>query len=95
MQHNRIRNPNQQRQPVGYLQAWPKIWTLDNQEQIQQVARVGLVPGTARLQVRRTDHLATLPPPSQENSNRNTGLLILAMFAFPKKVMEKTVNGSI
>ena len=30
--------------------------------QIQLVARAGLEPGTAGLQVRRTDHLATLPP---------------------------------
>ena len=30
--------------------------------QIQQVARVGLEPGTAELQVRLTDYLATLPP---------------------------------
>ena len=30
--------------------------------QIQQVARVGLEPGTAELQVRLADYLATLPP---------------------------------
>ena len=58
------------------------------------MARVGLEPGTARLRVRGPDRLAMLPPPSQENSNRNTGLVILVMFAFPKKVMEKDVNGS-
>ena len=50
------------RQPVGYLQARPKIWTLDGREQIQQVARAGLEPETAGLRVRRADHLATLPP---------------------------------
>ena len=49
-------------QPVGYLKAWPRIWTRDDREQVQQVARAGLEPGTAGLQVRRADHLATLPP---------------------------------
>ena len=33
-------------QPVGYLQAWLRIWTWDNREQIQQVARAELEPGT-------------------------------------------------
>jgi len=33
----------------------------DNQEQIQQVARVGLETGTVRLLVRHGDHSATLP----------------------------------
>ena len=52
MQHNRIENPNWQ-EATGYLQAWPMIWTQDNQEQIQQVARAGLKPGTTGLQVPR------------------------------------------
>ena len=34
----------------------------DDREQIQQVARAGLEPGTAGLRVRRADHLATVPP---------------------------------
>ena len=42
MQLNRIKNPNWQ--PVAYLQAWPRIWTRDGREQIQQVARAGWVP---------------------------------------------------
>ena len=50
------------RQPVGYLQAWPRIWTLDDQEQIQQAARAELKHGAARLRVRHADHSATLPP---------------------------------
>ena len=54
--------PTGRRQPVGYLQVWPRIWTQNNREQIQQVARVGLEPGTAGLWVRRADHSATLPP---------------------------------
>ena len=29
-------------QPVGYLKAWPRIWTRDDREQIQQMARAGL-----------------------------------------------------
>ena len=41
---------------------WPRIWTQNNQEQIQQVARVGLKPGTTGLWVRRADHMATPPP---------------------------------
>ena len=32
-------------QPVGYLQAWPRISTRDDRQQIQQVARAGLEPG--------------------------------------------------
>ena len=39
-----------------------KIWTRDNQEQIQQVARVGLESGTAALRVWCGDHSARLPP---------------------------------
>ena len=41
---------------------WPRISTWDHQEQIQQVARAGLKPGTAGLQVWLADHSATLPP---------------------------------
>ena len=47
-------------QPVGYLQAWPRISTRDDREQIQQVARAGLEPGTAGLRVRSPDHIDTL-----------------------------------
>ena len=32
-------------QTVGYLQGWPRIWTRDDWEQIQQVARAGLLLG--------------------------------------------------
>ena len=42
-----------------------------------------------------SEALTVWPCCSQENSNRNTVLVILAMFAFPKKVMEKAVNGLI
>ena len=64
IEHNRIqKNPNWlEAAPVGYLQAWPRIWTWDEQEQIQQLARAGLEPGTAGLRVRRADNSATLPP---------------------------------
>ena len=64
IEHNRIqKNPNWlEAAPVGYLQAWPRIWTRDDREQIQQVARAGLEPGTAGLRVRRADNSATLPP---------------------------------
>ena len=59
-----LKKPTGRRQPVGYLQAWPRIWTRDDGEQIQQVARVGFEPETAGLRVRRADHsrAATLPP---------------------------------
>ena len=50
------------RQPVGYLQACLKIWTRDDREHIQQVARAGLKHGTAGLRVQRGDLSATLPP---------------------------------
>ena len=38
-----------------------RIWTRDDREQIQQVARAGLETGTAWLRVLRADHSATLP----------------------------------
>ena len=43
IEHNRFqKNPNWLKTvPVGYLQAWPRIWTQDDREQIQQVARAG------------------------------------------------------
>ena len=47
------------RQPVGYLQAWRRIRTREDREQILQVARAGLEPGTAGLRVRCADHSAT------------------------------------
>lgn len=61
--HNRfLKNPTGSRQSDGYLQAWARIWTRDNQEQIKQVAKSGLEPWTAGLRVRPADHSATLPP---------------------------------
>ena len=57
-----LKTPTGRRQPVGYLQAWPRIWTRDDREQIQKVARAEHEPGTAGLRVQRADHLATLPP---------------------------------
>ena len=62
IKHNTIKNPTVRRQPFGYLQAWLRIWTLDDWEQIQQVARVGLKLRAAALQVWRADHSAMLPP---------------------------------
>ena len=46
----------------GLRLTWLRIWTWDEQEQIQQLARVGLEHGTTGLQVWRADHSATLPP---------------------------------
>ena len=64
IEYNRIqKNCNwQEAAPVGYLQAWPRIWTQDDREQIKQVARAGIEPGTAGLRVRHADNSATLPP---------------------------------
>ena len=64
------------RQPVGYLQAWPRIWTRDDREQIQQVARAGLERGTTGLRVPRADHSATLPP--YFFSSNNAKLVVFA-----------------
>ena len=63
-----LKTPTGRRQLVGYLQVWPRIWTRNNWEQIQQVARAGLEPGNAGLQVRCTDHLAMLPPILQQHT---------------------------
>ena len=60
IKQNRIKNPNWQEQPVGYLQAWPGIWTWKYREEFQQVARVRLQPGTAGLRKQRDGRLATL-----------------------------------
>ena len=64
IEHNRIQKNCdwQEAAPVGYLQAWPRIWTQDDREQIKQVARAGIEPGTAGLRVRHADNSATLPP---------------------------------
>ena len=45
--------PTGRRQPVGYLQVWSRIWTRDDQEQIQQVARARLELRAVGLRVRR------------------------------------------
>ena len=42
------------------LTSWPRISTQDHREQIQQVARAGLEPRTAQLQVQPANHLAAL-----------------------------------
>ena len=60
----RLKTPTSKRQPVGYFQAWPRIWTRDDWEQIQLAVRAVLKPGTARLRVWSSDRSATLPPPS-------------------------------
>ena len=54
-----IKTPTGRRQPGGYLQVWPRIWTQDDREQIQQVARAGLEPGNTGLWVQHADHSAT------------------------------------
>ena len=49
IEHNRNKKKTWRRQPVGYLQAWLGIWTRDDQEQILQVAKVGLEPRDWRI----------------------------------------------
>ena len=49
IEHDRNKKKPWRRQPVGYLQAWLRIWTRDDQEQIQQVVKVGLEPQDCRI----------------------------------------------
>ena len=37
--------------PAGYLQAWSRIWTRDNREQIQLAVRTGLELKASEMQV--------------------------------------------
>ena len=46
---------------VGYLQDLPRIWTWEDRELVQQVARARLEPQLTRLWVQCSDHMATLP----------------------------------
>ena len=55
--------------PVGYLQAWSRIWTRDYGKQIQPAVRVGLELGASELQVQRSHHSATLSPLNKLESN--------------------------
>ena len=54
-----IKNPNWQ-EATSWL--FTSVDEDLSREQIQQVARAGLEPGTAGLLVQRADHSATLPP---------------------------------
>ena len=59
--HNKVKNPNWQEAASWLrLQAWPRIWPWE--EQIQQVAWVGLKPGTTELSLMRwpLGHAASL-----------------------------------
>ena len=56
-----LKSPTAGRQAVGYLQVWLKIWTQDDREQIQHVARAGLELGMVWLLVWHADHSAMLP----------------------------------
>ena len=64
--------------PVGYLQAWLRVWTRDYGKQIQPAVRVGLELGASELQVQRSHHSATLSPLNK--LERNTSPL---RYAFP------------
>ena len=50
--------------PVGYLQAWSRIWTWDYREQIQLAVRAGRQLGASELQVQRSNRSAMLPLPN-------------------------------
>ena len=52
--------------------------TRDYREQLQLVPRAGLEPGTSGFQVRRPNHLATLPP--YECSQHSHGICFLSSF---------------
>ena len=50
IKHNRIKNPNWREGTVGYLYtSVTKDLSRDDREQIQQVPRAGLKPGTRRI----------------------------------------------
>ena len=53
IQHNRIKNPTWQEATSWLFTSVAEEWTQDDREQIQQVARAGLEPGTAGLRVPR------------------------------------------
>ena len=64
IEHNIVRNPNWPE--ANQLAIYKRGRGFDEgatEKQIQVVIRAGLEPGTAGLQVRHADHLATLPPP--------------------------------
>ena len=48
--------------PAGYLQAWPRIWTRNDREQIQQVVRASFELGASELQVQRSKTPLTTRP---------------------------------
>ena len=50
--------------PVGYLQAWSRIWTWEYRQQIQLAVRAGRQLGASGLQVQRSNRSATLPLPN-------------------------------
>ena len=64
--------------PVGYLQAWSRIWTRDYGKQIQPVVRVGLELGASKLQVQRSHDSATFSPLNKLDSNKSP-----LRYAFP------------
>lgn len=54
-----LKTPTGRRQSVGCSQAWPRISTRNDREQIQESGQSGLEPGTTTLRVRGADHSAT------------------------------------
>ena len=48
--------------PAGYLQVWPRIWTRNDQEQIQLAVRASFELGASELQVQRSKTPLTTRP---------------------------------
>ena len=55
-----LQPPPHRSQQVDWLRAWPWIWTREDREQVQQVARVECESGTAGLQVQHAGHAASI-----------------------------------
>ena len=47
---------------AGYLQVWPRIWTRNDREQIQQVVTASFELGASELQVQRSKTPLTTRP---------------------------------
>ena len=60
IKHNRVKSPNWPE--ANQLAIYKQPWTRDHREQIQLADRAGLELGASELQVRPSNHSATLPP---------------------------------
>ena len=62
--YNTVKNPNWlEADQLVILHAWPRIWSRDYREQIQQAVRVGRDLEASEIQVQHCcNHSATMPP---------------------------------